>query len=524
MLEQRMGMDAVQTSQSLAINALKKHRDRIFSNREGVTLLYGDIEKASNRVANGIRALGYGPNDHIALVLPNSVDFAVADFGIYKSGAALVPMNMMISPVDVAFNLKDAQARMVFVDVSLAEKVLAMRSDLPDLKEIVVVGGDSSDGLIGWEDFKAKYPDTVVSPTTQEDDDALIIYTGGTTGKPKGVVHSQRGLFFDILAHVVELPFVPDDKLLIVTPMSHATGWLLFAGCVRGTSFCIEKSFDLVRLLEIIEQEKITMMMMVPTIIYIFLDIMKTKPCDISSLRILGYGAAPISDVRLAEALEVFGPIFYQKYGLVECPNMITTLSVADHIKALKKPAILQSCGRPDVMASLKIVDEAGQEVPTGQIGEIIVKAPYVMNRYLNQPEQTAETLKDGWLYTGDMGRVDEEGYVYIVDRKRDMIISGGMNVFPAEVEELIRKHPRVKEVSVIGVPDDYWGEAVTACVVPDGEVTEDEIKAFCKGKAAKYAQPKSVVFKDALPKTILGKIDKKSLREPFWEGKTRRV
>ena len=155
MLQQRMGMDAVQTSQCLAINALKKHRDRIFSDRDGVTLLYGDIEKASNRVANGIRALGYGPNDHIALVLPNSVDFAVADFGIYKSGAALVPMNMMISAVDVAFNLKDAQARMVFVDVSLAEKVLAMRPDLPDLKEIVVVGGESSDGLIGWEDFKA---------------------------------------------------------------------------------------------------------------------------------------------------------------------------------------------------------------------------------------------------------------------------------------------------------------------------------------------------------------------------------
>lgn len=524
MSETSISMDNIQTSQSLAINTLKKHQDRIFTDRKGITLLYGDIEKASNRVANGIRACGYGPNDHIAVILPNSVDFAVADFGIYKSGTALVPMNMMLSADDIAFNLKDARARMVFADASLAEKIRGIQSDLPDLKEIVIVGGAAADGLIGWDDFKAKYSDTPVTPTAAEGDDALIIYTGGTTGKPKGVVHSQRGLFFDIIAHVVELPLVPDEKILIVTPMSHATGWLLFAGCVRGASFCIEKSFDLVRLLEIIEQEKITMMMMVPTIIYIFLDIMKTKPCDISSLRILGYGAAPISEVRLAEALKVFGPIFYQKYGLVECPNMITTLSVADHIKALKKPAILQSCGRPDVMVSLKIVDEAGQEVGTGQIGEIIVKAPYVMNRYLNQPEQTAETLKNGWLHTGDMGRVDDEGYVYIVDRKRDMIISGGMNVFPAEVEGLISKHPRVKEVSVIGIPDDYWGEAVTACVVPNGEVTEDEIKAFCKGKVADYAQPKSVVFKDALPKTVLGKLDKKSLREPFWEGKQRRV
>jgi fatty-acyl-CoA synthase/long-chain acyl-CoA synthetase len=517
-------MDAIQTSQNLAINTLRKHRDRIFTNREDLTLYYNDVEKASNRVANGIHACGYGPGDRIAVVMPNSIHYAVADFGIYKSGAGLVPMNMMISPDDVAFILKDAGARMVFADVSLAEKVRAMKGDLPQLKEIVVVGGPAGDGTIGWEDFKAKYPDTAVTPTATEDDDGLIVYTGGTTGKPKGVVHSQKSLFFDILAHVVELPFVPDDKVLIVTPMSHATGWLLFAGCVRGTSFAIEMSFDLFRLLEIIEKEKITMTMMVPTIIYLFLDIMKAKPCDIRSLRIIGYGAAPISDVRLAEALEAFGPIFYQKYGLVECPNMITTLSVADHVKALGKPAILQSCGRPDVMVSLKVVDEAGREVPVGQIGEIIVKAPYVMNRYLNQPELTAETLKDGWLYTGDMGRVDEEGYVYIVDRKRDMVISGGMNVFPAEVEEVIRRHPKVKEVSVIGTPDDYWGEAVTACVVPDGEVTEDEIKDFCKGKLAKYAQPKKVVFRDALPKTIIGKIDKKQLREPFWKDKSRRV
>ncbi|HAR99174.1 MAG TPA: AMP-dependent synthetase [Syntrophus sp. (in: bacteria)] len=516
--------DAVQTSQNLAINTLKKHRDRIFTDREGLTLRYGDIEVASNRVANGILACGYGPGDHIAVVLPNGADYAVADFGIYKSGAALVPMNMMLSPADVAFILKDSGARMAFVDASLAAKVQSMQCDLPQLKEVVVVGGATGDELIGWEDFKAKYPDSVVAPTAAEDDDGLIVYTGGTTGKPKGVVHSQKSLFFDILAHVVELPFVPDDKLLIVTPMSHATGWLLFAGCVRGTSFFIEASFDLMRILDIIEKEKITMTMMVPTIIYVFLDIIKTKPCDLSSLRVIGYGAAPISEKRLAEALEVFGPIFYQKYGLVECPNMITTLSVADHIKALKNPAILQSCGRPDVMVSLKIVDEEGREVPTGQVGEILVKAPYVMNRYLNQPDLTAETLKDGWLCTGDMGRVDEEGYVYILDRKKDMIISGGMNVFPVEVEELIRKHPRVKEVSVIGIPDDYWGEAVTACVVPDGEVTEDEIKAFCKGKLAKYAQPKNVVFQDALPKTLIGKIDKKGLREPFWEGKARRV
>ena len=264
--------------------------------------------------------------------------------------------------------------------------------------------------------------------------------------------------------------------------------------------------------------------MMVPTIIYIFLDILKQSDIDISSLRLIGYGAAPISSARLAEAMDVFGPVFFQKYGLVECPNMITTLTVEDHIKALEKPSILGSCGKPDHMAALKILDDSGDEVPMGEVGEIVVKAPYVMSGYLHLEETTNETLKNGWLHTGDMGKIDEEGYVYIVDRKKDIVITGGMNVFPGEVESVLMTHPKVKDVSVIGVPDDYWGEAVTACVVAEEGTTEEELILHCKGKTPKYAVPKKVVFMDQLPKTIIGKIDKKTLRAPFWKEAERRI
>ena len=513
------------TVQTLAVNSPRKFWGLLFANQPDRTVTYRDFDDDSNRVANGIKALGLGANDRVGVILPNSLEYAVADFGVYKSGAALVPSNMMVSERDIAYILKDASVKMVFAHVSLTEKIKAMRPELPLLQHVVIVGGPGGDGTLDWDDFKAAQPTMRLEPTAGETDDALIVYTGGTTGNPKGVLHNQKSLFFDIIAHVTALPITHKDKVLLMTPMSHATGWLLFAGCVKGTSFVFEMSFDPLRILDIIQKEKVTVTMMVPTIIYVFLDILKQAPFDISSLRVIGYGAAPISSARLAEAMERFGPIFFQKYGLVECPNMITTLSMEDHVRALEKPAILQSCGKPDHMVALKIVDDEGVEVPTGQLGEIIVKAPYIMSGYINLDELTRETLKGGWLHTGDMGRVDEERYTYIVDRKRDIVITGGMNVFPAEVEAVLMTHPKVKDVSVIGVPDDHWGEAVTACVVAAEEgATEEELILHCKGKVSKYAVPKKVVFTDQLPKTIIGKIDKKALRAPFWQGKQRQV
>ncbi len=514
----------IQTAQTLFINAFKKHRDRLFCRVDGLDYKYSDVDRASNRVANGIRKLGYTTNDRLAIILPNGIDYVVADFGILKSGTTLVPLNLNVSEGDVAYILKEADVKMVITDDSFADKIKAMIPNLPELKHVVVVGGDTGQQYINWDDFKNGQSDREITPDSAPDDDAVIAFTGGTTGKPKGVVLSQRGVFFDMVAHSVDLPYQTDDKMLLMTPLSHGAGTLMLAGTVKGTSFLIEKTVDLFRALDLIEKEKITTIFLVPTIIYVLLEILKQKQCDLSSLRLIVYGAAPISETRLAEALQRFGPVLAQGYGQTECPNMITTLTVEDHIKALEHPSLLQSCGRPDIMVSLRIVDDSDNELPVGQIGEIIINTPYTMKCYLNQPELTAKTIVDGWLHTGDMGRVDEEGYVYIVDRKKDMIISGGMNVFPTEVEEVIRKHPQVNEVSVIGIPDDHWGEAVTACVVRKGDVSEDDIKNYCKDRLSKYAQPKTVIFKEQLPHTLIGKIDKRALREPYWEGKTRRV
>jgi fatty-acyl-CoA synthase/long-chain acyl-CoA synthetase len=226
----------------------------------------------------------------------------------------------------------------------------------------------------------------------------------------------------------------------------------------------------------------------------------------------------------LKEAIDQFGPILMQKYGQSECPNMVTTLSIEDHLNALKNPELLLSCGRPDVMAHVKIFDDNDKELKLGEVGEICVHAPFSMKGYLNQPDLTRETLRNGWLHTGDMGRMDENGYVYIVDRKKDMVISGGMNVYPAEVEGVISKHPRVMQVSVIGIPDEKWGEAVTAVIIRDGELSEQDVKDFCRNKLSKYAQPKNIVFQEQLPLTLLGKVDKKALRAPFWKGIERAV
>ena len=514
----------IQTAQALFINAFKKHRDRLFCKVDGLDYKYLDIDRASNRVANGIRKLGYRTNDRLAIILPNGIDYVVADFGILKSGTTLVPLNLAVSESDIAYILKEADVKMAIIDASFVDKLKAMISNLPELKHIVVVGGNTGGKYINWDDFKNEQSDGGIIPDSAPDDDAVIAFTGGTTGKPKGVVLSQRGVFFDMVAHSVDLPYQTNDKMLLMTPLSHGAGTLMLAGTVKGTSFLVEKSVDLFRALELIEKEKITTIFLVPTIIYVLLEVLKQKQYDMSSLRLIVYGAAPISETRLAEALQIFGPVLVQGYGQVECPNMITTLTVEDHIKALDHPSLLQSCGRPDIMVSLRIVDDSDNELPVGQIGEIIINTPYTMKCYLNQPELTAKTIVDGWLHTGDMGRVDEEGYVYIVDRKKDMIISGGMNVFPTEVEEVIRKHPQVNEVSVIGIPDDHWGEAVTACVVRKGDVSEDDIKNYCKDRLSKYAQPKTVIFKEQLPHTLIGKIDKRALREPYWEGKTRRV
>jgi fatty-acyl-CoA synthase/long-chain acyl-CoA synthetase len=265
---------------------------------------------------------------------------------------------------------------------------------------------------------------------------------------------------------------------------------------------------------------------MVPTMIYRVMDQIHGRKLDFSNLRTILYGAAPITLERLKQGLEIFGPVFTQLFGQSEAPNFITRLKKSDHSLEPSKENRLRSCGQPVLMAQVKIVDEDGLEVPRGVEGEIIAKTPYNMIGYHEAPDKTAETLKDGWLYTGDVGMMDEEGYVYLLDRKKDMIISGGFNVYTSEVENVIQQHPEVSQVAVIGVPHPDWGEAVMAVIVPSrsNPPTEESILDFCNRYLSKYKRPKKILFADSLPLTAYGKIDKKALRKPFWEKAERNI
>lgn len=513
------------TAQALLASTLKKNRDRVFVKMEGQSMTYADLDRRSNRVANAMAGMGYGPNDRVVIIMPNCLEYTVINMGLVKTGVTLLALNIMLSEREIAFILKDSGVKAAFVDQMFFDLVTRLKEGLPDLKHVIAIGGQCPEDFIPYEELTGGRSESDLPLNAVEDDQFLISYTGGTTGTPKGVVHIQSNLFYDFLAHCVEFNWGSDETILLMTPLSHAAGLFMWVGMIRGATHVIERKFDPFRALELIEKEKITMTFMVPTIMYVLLDILKQKPFDIASLRTILYGAAPITEKRLAEALNVFGPVLFQVYGQTECPNMITSLPPSDHLRALENPAILQSCGRPVMMTSLRILDREGHEVPVNSVGEIAVRAPYVMKGYNNKPEETAAAFTaDGWLLTGDMGRVDEQGYVYIVDRKKDMIISGGMNVYSVEVEEVIQKHPKVRQVAVIGVPDDHWGEAVTAVVVAGEECAGEEIMEFCRDRMARYMQPKKVIFTDRLPVTTIGKIDKVELRAPFWAGRGKNV
>jgi acyl-CoA synthetase (AMP-forming)/AMP-acid ligase II len=318
------------------------------------------------------------------------------------------------------------------------------------------------------------------------------------------------------------------ETFAYITPLTHAAGVLLLPVLLRKGTALILEDFDPETFLETVEKEKVTATFCVPTMIYMLLDHPGADRYDTSSLRNIVYGAAPIAPDRLKQAINRFGPIFTQLYGQTEAPMMLSALARDEHVIAdpERERQVLSSCGRPTVTTQVKLLDPRSNEVAAGEVGEIVVRCINMMDGYFEDPETTSQTIRDGWLYTGDLAFRDAEGFLYIVDRAKDMIISGGFNIYPREVEDVLFEHPAVKEAAVIGVPHEKWGEAVKAVVVlHEGKVaTEEEIIAFVKEQKGKLAAPKSVEFWSSIPLTNLGKVDKKKIREPFWQGRESRV
>jgi fatty-acyl-CoA synthase/long-chain acyl-CoA synthetase len=491
-------------------------------------MTYRELERASRRCAHALRRHGVGRGDRVALLVPNTLDYLVADAGIIHAGAAWVGLNELLSEREMHHIVSDSGARVAFVAPEFFAVAEGLRATAPALELVVALGprDQCPPRFVSWNDFQASESEGPLASDARPDDPGCFIYTGGTTGAPKGVVHTQRGLAVNAYAHVIEMGLQDDEQLLLMTPLPHSAGYLLRAGLLKGATCRIDRKFDARRALEWLCADGTTLTFLVPTMIYRMLDEAVRGRISARTLRTILYGAAPIAPDALRRGLELFGPVFMQLYGQSEAPNFITRLTREDHRVDDAGVALLASAGQAATMVEVHVVDEAGQEVARGEEGEIIARTPYTMREYHGQPEETARSLRDGWLYTGDVGKLDDAGYLYLLDRKKDVIISGGMNVYTTAVEAVIQQQPGVRQVAVIGVPHADWGESVLAFIVPDLDAppSVDDVLARCRPHLSKYECPKDVRFVASLPQTPFGKIDKKALRAPFWAGQTRRI
>jgi fatty-acyl-CoA synthase len=436
-------------------------------------------------------------------------------------GTALHPMGSL---EDHVYILEDAGIETLFYDpASYEERAMALKDAVPGLKRVVALA--PTDNAVDLPTEAARFgARKMVGPAPDPDASYSIAYTGGTTGKPKGVVGTPRSNASMTSIQMTDWQWPDELRFLCCTPLSHAGAAFFIPTLLRGGCLYVLPSFDPERVIDTIAKEKITATMLVPTMIYVLLDHPDIDRVDVSSLQTLYYGASAMSPSRLAEGIERLGSIFFQFYGQAECPMTISVLRREEHL--VDDPERLATCGRAVPWLDVALLDDEGQEVAQGEPGEICVRGPLVMKEYLNKPEQTAEAFKFGWLHTGDVARSDEQGFMTIVDRKKDMIVTGGFNVFPREIEDVLSSHPGVSAAAVIGVPDEKWGEAVKAVVVrrPGQAVDEADLIAMVKDRKGSVSAPKSVDFVDAIPLSALGKPDKKALRSQYWSGSDRLV
>jgi len=493
-------------------------------------LTYAEMDAHINRLAHGLLSLGLKTGHKVAALLKNGIESAAAIIGIPRAGLTYVTLNVRNSPGEHVEILNDSETDALILGEEFVDSMNPVLGSVPTLKQVIVVGR-SVPGRLSYKILLERQPTSL--PDADVDyhvDIERIHYTAGTTGHPKGGVMTF-GILYNIITNILinlDLPIRPEDTYLSVGPLTHAAGLMMMVYYCRGSKSIILPRFDTELVLETIERERVTSVLFVPTMLAMILRSPRLGQFDLSSIKRIWYGTAPMPVEWLKEGIKIFGPVFRQNYGMTEMAQPITFLGSEDHVlegspSQLRK---LSSAGKPALGVELKILNENSQPVKPGEIGEICIRSNKMIKEYWKKPQETAETFINGWVHTRDMGTVDEDGYVYIVDRKHDMIISGGFNIYPREVEEVILAHPAVSEVAVIAVPDDVWGEAVKAMVVlrPGARVNEEEIIQFCKENLASYKKPKTVEFIEEIPKTAYNKVDRRALREPFWKGYDRRV
>ncbi len=513
-------MGAMNVGQMLA-NAARRHPHRPAVTWGDHRLDYVTLDRRTNALARGLTALGLTKGDRVGVLMRNRPEMLEAMFACFKGGFCLVPLNSRFTEEEVAYHVSDSGAAAVLTDAEGAGVVLGAvgRSSAP--VQVVVAGADPVPaGAHGHDDLVAATDDGPATVAADRDDLAWLFYTSGTTGRPKGAMLTHANLAFVTASWLADLtPMTEADVTLHAAPLSHGAGFHALAATARAAHQVVPPGtrFEPDAILGLLASAGVTNSWMVPTQIVMLLDHVGERAPALPDLRAVVYGGAPFAPADLCRALEVFGPVFVQLYAQGETPMTATVMPAADHAAALAgdRPERLASAGYARPGMDVRVLGDDDVELPAGEVGEVCVQGPAVMAGYWQRPDETTATLRNGWLHTGDLGRVDDHGSLYLLDRAKDLIITGGSNVYAVEVEAVLAAHPSVHEAAVVGVRDRTWGELVVAVVVgdPAGEAALGE---HCAGALAGYKRPRRYEFVDDLPRNAYGKVLKRELRDRF--------
>jgi acyl-CoA synthetase (AMP-forming)/AMP-acid ligase II len=509
----------------LLANSARRFPDRAAISWGERTCTYAELDQRTNALAHGLGELGVAKGDRVAVVMRNRPELIEAMFACFKAGFCLVPLNHRLTAPEVAYHVRDCGAAAVLTDTE-GGAVIAGAGLSGEVHVIAAGGAGPETDAIDHEDLIATGSRAPAAVEVGRDDLAWLFYTSGTTGQPKGAMLSHGALGYVTASWLADLtPMDERDVILHAAPLSHGAGFHAIAATARGARQVLPAAnrFDPPAILDLLARSRVTTTWLVPTQIVMLVDALGGQKAVLPDLRLLVYGGAPFPPADLRQALEVFGPVLVQLYGQGETPMTATVLSARDHAELLagRHPERLASAGVARPGMDVRVLDPDDVDVPTGEVGEVCVRGNAVMLGYWNRPEATAETLRNGWLHTGDLGRVDDRGYLYLLDRAKDMIITGGSNVYAVEVEAVLSDHPAVAEVAVVGVEDRTWGELVTAVVVVRSglEVSELELVAHGAARLASYKRPRRVVFRTSLPRNAYGKVLKRDLRVELQDG-----